>query len=59
MFLKIVDQKQTKPLEMVFTGYLKKKESFLRQIVYYSHFAYSLGFMLRYFKVALPINEDR
>ena len=25
MFLKIVDQKQTKPFEMIFTGYLKKK----------------------------------
>ena len=52
MLLKIVDQKQTNPLEMVFTGYLKKKEWFLRQIVYHSHFAYSLGLMLRYFKVA-------
>ena len=47
MFLKIVDQKQTKPFEMVFTGYLKKKLLFLRQIDFYSHFVYSLGLILR------------
>ena len=35
---------------MAFTGYFKKKEWFLWQIVYYSHFGYSLGLMLRYFK---------
>ena len=48
----LADQKQRKPLEMVFSGYLKKKEWFSRQIVYCNHFAYSLGLMLRYFKVA-------
>ena len=53
MLLKIVDQKQTKPFKMVFTDYLKKKEWFLKQIVYHSHFAYSLGLMLKYFKVYL------
>ena len=52
MFLKIVDQKETKPFETIFIGYLEKKEWLLRQVVYYSHFAYSLGLKLRYFKVA-------
>ena len=28
MFLKIVDQKQKKPFEMVFTGYIRKEEAF-------------------------------
>ena len=50
MFLKIVDQKQTKPFEILLAiekGVISKED-----IVYYSHFAYSLGLMLRYFKVA-------
>ena len=33
-----------------FPGYLKKKELFLRQIVFYTHFAYGLALMLRCFK---------
>ena len=45
MFFEIVDQKQTKPFEK--EGVISKAD-----IVYYGHFAYSLGLMLRCFRVA-------